>query len=44
LHEYKKPFSYITDREDAELLLIKCDYSMKSVANNDEEVGENEEK
>jgi hypothetical protein len=40
LHEYRKPFTFVTDKgKDTDLLLIKCDYSVKSIAN-DVEVGE----
>jgi len=41
LHEYRKPFTSVTDTgEDTDLLFIKCDYSVKSIANDAEEVGE----
>jgi len=40
LHEYRKSFTSVTDREDTDLLFIKFDYSVKSIANDAEEVGE----
>jgi len=41
LHEYRKPSTFVTGRgENTDLLFIKCDYSVKSIANDAEEVGE----
>jgi len=40
-HEYRKPFTFVTDKgEDTDLLFIKCDNSVKSIANDAEEVCE----
>lgn len=41
LHEYRKPYTFVIDKEDdTGLLFIKCDYSVKSIANDADEVGE----
>jgi hypothetical protein len=40
-HEYRKLFTFVTDTgEDTVLLFIKCDYSVKAIANDAQEVGE----